>query len=82
MAYLSAEFTEVFAKVEFKQGNLARAASVAAAFAKEGGCFDVVINCAALTKYPPPLRLHRMHFAFVVLLHPTPSYPPTVHACL
>lgn len=52
MAYMSDEFTAAFASVEFKQGNLAREAGAAAAFSKDDGLpFDVVINCAALTKY-------------------------------
>lgn len=37
--------------MEFKQGNLSKAPSVAKAFDDAEGEFDVVINCAAMTKY-------------------------------
>eukprot|EP00042_Codosiga_hollandica_P036012 m.271446 g.271446 ORF g.271446 m.271446 type:complete len:388 (-) comp54778_c0_seq2:191-1354(-) len=51
-AYLNPRQQAAFAKVQFQQGNLARQPTVVKAFTHEDGAqFDVVINCAAVTKY-------------------------------
>ncbi|KAJ3130243.1 hypothetical protein HK098_004290 [Nowakowskiella sp. JEL0407] len=52
-AYLSERCKKVFedSRVDFKQANLASAASVERIFTLESGEFDYVFNCAAETKY-------------------------------
>lgn len=51
-SYLTPQQKAAFEKVEYMQANLARDASVAKVFKRDGDArFDFVINCAALTKY-------------------------------
>eukprot|EP00043_Microstomoeca_roanoka_P026867 m.12762 g.12762 ORF g.12762 m.12762 type:complete len:282 (+) comp7034_c0_seq1:86-931(+) len=50
-SYLTARQQAAFDKVEYVQANLAKDAHVAKAFAREEGPFDLVFNCAAMTKY-------------------------------
>ena len=72
-AFLNAEHTALFANpiVQFVQGNLSNAASIAKCFARDDGKeFDYVFNCAAETKYgqdePVCFLLHPLLFvAFV-----------------
>ena len=53
-AFLNAAHTALFSNpiVQFVQGNLSNAASIAKCFARDDGKeFDYVFNCAAETKY-------------------------------
>ncbi|EDQ91442.1 uncharacterized protein MONBRDRAFT_15331 [Monosiga brevicollis MX1] len=50
-AYLTARQQAAFEKVDFQQGNLTRDATIQKAFARDGGAFDFVFNCAGLTTY-------------------------------
>lgn len=50
-SYLTERQQAAFDKVEFVQANLAKDAFVAKAFNREAGPFDMVFNCAAMTKF-------------------------------
>jgi nucleoside-diphosphate-sugar epimerase len=51
LAGLSEHQKEIFTKVDFKQVNLSRAATINKVYDDEGGAFDYVINLAGETKY-------------------------------
>lgn len=53
MAYMNEEFAKAFQSplVEFVQSNLSNAASIEKAFTSPNGDFNIVINCAAETRY-------------------------------
>ncbi|KAF9416776.1 hypothetical protein BGZ94_010122 [Podila epigama] len=58
-AYLNKRFAAAFEKVEFMQGNLSNAASVAKCFTRaDGSSFDYVINFAAETKFSQPKEIY------------------------
>lgn len=86
-AFLNAEHTALFANpiVQFVQGNLSNAASIAKCFARDDGKeFDYVFNCAAETKYgqDEPVCFHTHTFFLFHFQHRQPHLPPPLFFCL